>query len=37
MSNSLNKTLLKKFAVEARNELREKVALKASIYGLTFL
>lgn len=35
MSNSLNKTLLKKFAVEARNELREKVALKASIYGIT--
>lgn len=35
MSDSLNKTLLKKFAVEARNELREKVALKASIYGIT--
>lgn len=35
MSESLNKTLLKKFAVESRNELREKIALKASLYGIT--
>lgn len=35
MSESLNKTLLKKFAVESRNELREKIVLKASVYGIT--
>ena len=35
MRESLNKTLLKKFAIESRNELREKIALKASVYGIT--
>ncbi|XZI51656.1 BREX-1 system adenine-specific DNA-methyltransferase PglX [Clostridium perfringens] len=35
MRESLNKTLLKKFAIESRNELREKIVLKASIYGIT--
>ncbi|MDU1116774.1 MAG: BREX-1 system adenine-specific DNA-methyltransferase PglX [Clostridium butyricum] len=35
MSDTLNKTLLKKFAVDARNELRDKIALKASLYGIT--
>lgn len=35
MSETLNKTLLKKFAVDARNELRDKISLKASLYGIT--
>lgn len=35
MSDSLNKTLLKKFATQSRIELKEKVILKASIYGIT--
>lgn len=35
MSDSLNKTLLKRFAVDARNELKEKIVLKASLYGIT--
>ena len=35
MRESLNKTLLKKFAIESRNELIEKIALKASVYGIT--
>ena len=35
MSEGLNKTLLKKFAVESRDELREKTVLKANIYGIT--
>lgn len=35
MSDSLNKALLKKFAVDARNELKEKIVLKASLYGIT--
>lgn len=35
MSETLNKALLKKFAVDARNELRDKISLKASLYGIT--
>ncbi|MCR1973064.1 BREX-1 system adenine-specific DNA-methyltransferase PglX [Clostridium sporogenes] len=35
MSETLNKTLLKKFAADARNELRGKISLKASLYGIT--
>ena len=35
MSDGLNKTLLKKFAVESRDELRAKIVLKANIYGIT--
>ncbi|MBN1062356.1 BREX-1 system adenine-specific DNA-methyltransferase PglX [Clostridium botulinum] len=35
MNETLNKTLLKKFAVDARNELRDKISLKASLYGIT--
>lgn len=35
MGDTLNKGLLKKFAVDARNELRNKIALKASLYGIT--
>lgn len=35
MSETLNKQLLKKFAVDARNELREKISLKASLYAIT--
>ena len=35
MSETLNKQLLKKFAVDARNELKEKISLKASLYSIT--
>ncbi|WP_160686265.1 BREX-1 system adenine-specific DNA-methyltransferase PglX [Clostridium sp. C2-6-12] len=35
MSETLNKTLLKKFAVDARNELRKKISLKALLYHIT--
>lgn len=35
MRETLNKALLKKFAVDARNELRDKISLKASLYGIT--
>lgn len=34
MSEGLNKTLLKRFATEARNELKEKIKLKALLYGI---